>query len=80
MASEKHPSVQRIYSIKYRSAEGKSTHLEYLRDGCVEVFPLLAVEVLQLSGVLVLALVRHVCSKVQLGLGLRNHKREEPVL
>lgn len=45
-------------------------YLEDVRDGVVEVFPLLRVEVLQLRGVLVLALVGRVRPGVELVLGL----------
>lgn len=41
-----------------------------MRYGVVEMFPLLCVEVLELSGVLVLALVGHVSPQVELRLGL----------
>lgn len=45
-------------------------YLEDVRDGVVEMFPLLCVEVLQLRGVLVLALVGRVRPGVELVLGL----------
>lgn len=47
-------------------------YLEDLWDGHIEVLPLLCVEVLQLSSILVLALVCHVGSHIQLGLGLEK--------
>lgn len=49
---------------------GPLPYLEDVRDGVVEMFPLLCVEVLQLRGVLVLALVGRVRPGVQLVLGL----------
>lgn len=48
------------------------SHLEDVRDGVVEMLPLLRVEVLQLGGVLVLALVSCVRPGVELVLGLNG--------
>lgn len=50
-------------------------YLEDVRDGVVEMFPLLCVEVLQLGGVLVLALVGRVRPGVELVFGLSESKR-----
>lgn len=53
-----------------RAGGGLLRYLEDVRDGVVEMFPLLCVEVLQLRGVLVLALVGRVRPGVELVLGL----------
>lgn len=48
----------------------------YLEDvwyGVVKMFPLLRVEVLQLSSVLVLTLIGHVSAQVELGFGLNDN-------
>lgn len=56
----------------HRSSDnsGRWRYLEDVRDGVVEMLPLLCVEALQLRGVLVLALVRRVRPGVELVLGL----------
>lgn len=49
-----------------------SFYLEDVRYGVIEMFPLLSVEVLELSGVLVLTLISRVRAQVMLGFGLNN--------
>lgn len=50
-------------------------YLEDVWDGVVEMLPLLGVEVLQLGGVLVLALVDHVRPRVKVVFGLKRIQR-----
>lgn len=50
-------------------------YLEDVWDGVVEMLPLLSVEVLQLGGVLVLALVDQVRPRVKVVLGLKKIQR-----
>lgn len=50
-------------------------YLEDVWDGVVEMLPLLSVEVLQLGGVLVLALVDQVRPRVKVVFGLKEIQR-----
>lgn len=51
-------------------------YLEDVRDGVVEMLPLLSVEVLQLGSVLVLALVGHVRPGVKVVFSLWEEKKK----
>lgn len=51
-------------------------NLEDVRDGVVEMLPLLSVEVLQLGSVLVLALIGHVRSRVKVVFSLKKKKKK----
>lgn len=66
-----HIQQQRMVSVRY---------LEDVWDGVVEMLPLLAVEVLQLGGVLVLALVGHVRPRVEVVFCLRKRNATQKTL